>query len=410
MNTCDTCLLCTKESRLQAFNNIKNKFSAEKNFQYNPAEDSYPETMLLGLTNRCNLSCPYCFVHQNQTDMTLEVAEQAIKWLKSNHQKRNFQDRMGVTFFGGEPLLMYNEIIVPLVEKYSSEIDFTITTNGVLLDEDKVDFFRKYRIQPLLSFDGVPEVQNSQRPGKNCNSFNEVLNNIPYLLLRLPDTVMRATITKDSIPYLYDTVIMAEQLNFKKIVFCPNAYEDWDSETEKELFNQFNKIGLYIYKNLRENNFDTIRVDPICARYSDIMSMSKNSLYFNNHLHRCGLGTTTCAITPTGDIVPCQEKISNPTTILGNIWDGIDFTKHEEYLRNYFERVNSLKCDKECSDREKLVCLSDICPSRLEDLNYTFSTSQCAFIRTALKVAGRLHFLCSNSVFPHIREYFGEED
>jgi uncharacterized protein len=393
MSTCASC-------RLQAFNNIKNKYAAEQEFHYEPAR---PQVMLLGVTNRCNLSCPYCFVHQNSVDMSLETAEQAIQWYKTNNPEHPM-----VTFFGGEPLLRFDEIIVPLVEKYHSEIEFCLTTNGVLLDEDKVDFFRKYNIQPLLSFDGPPQVQNTQRPGKTCNSFNEVLKNIPYLLLRLPNTLMRATITKNSIPYLYETVLMAEQLNFKKVTFCPNAYEDWDIETEEELYNQFNKIGLYIYKNLRENNFNTIKVDPICARYSDIMKI--DNLRFNNCLQRCGLGTTTCSITPYGQIIPCQEKTSNPTVILGDIWKGIDFQKHEEYLRDYFEKVNNLQCDKGCSDREKLICLSDICPSRLEDLGYVFSSAQCAFIRTALRVAGRLNYLCANSSFAHIRNYFGEDD
>ena len=221
---------------------------------------------------------------------------------------------------------------------------------------------------------------------------------------------MRSTVTKESIPYMYESVLMAQELGFKKIVFCPNAYENWDKETELALYEQLNKIGLHIYKGLRNQNFETIMVDPLNVRFSDINKALTEDLYFNNSIERCGLGTTTCAITPTGDIVPCQEKISNPTIILGNVYDGINQQIHQDYLTDYYTKVNNLECDKGCDNRSKLICLSDICPSRLEDLDYTFSTSQCAFIRMSTKVAGHLHLLCSGSIFPHIREFFGEED
>ena len=186
--------------------------------------------MLLSLTNRCNLSCEYCFVKQNPQDMTLEIAEKAIAILLDNCKLKNEKPR--INFFGGEPLLKYEELIIPIVEKYHQQISFGITTNGILLNEDVVDFFYKYGVKVLLSFDGVPEVQNKQR----SNSYSQVLNNIPYLLFRLPNTAMRSTVTKYSIPYLYDTVLMAEECGFKKISFCPNAYEDWDKEIENIMY------------------------------------------------------------------------------------------------------------------------------------------------------------------------------
>ena len=408
--SCTSCTTCTIEDRKCAFNTFKDKYAQTNEFQYNFVNDAHPEVIMLGLTNRCNLSCTYCFVNQNPLDMTFQIAEDSIKWLQSNYKIKNLDRKMSVNFFGGEPLLLYDEIIRPLVLKYQDEIAFGITTNGILLDEDKVDFFFQHNIQPLLSFDGVPEVQNCQRISHTCNSFKTVLNNIPYLLLRFPQTVMRSTVTKESIPHMYDSVLMAQELGFKKIVFCPNAYEDWDKETELELYEQLNKIGLHIYKGLRNQEFDTIMVDPLNVRFSDINKALTEDLYFNNSVNRCGLGTTTCAITPIGDIVPCQEKISNPTIVLGNIYEGINQQIHQDYLTDYYAKVNNLECDKGCDNRSKLICLSDICPSRLEDLDYTFSTSQCAFIRMSTKVAGHLHLLCSGSIFPHIREFFGEED
>ena len=396
------CSTCTAEKRLQEFEKSKEKYSALTSFCYNFKIHSMPTTILLGLTNRCNLACDYCFVNQNEIDMTYEIAEKSVEWALNN-QKQKPEYKVSINFFGGEPLLKFDEIIKPLIEKYSEQVTFNITTNGVLLNEDIVDFFYKYNVGILLSFDGVPEVQNKQR----SNSFNQVLNNIPYLLLRFPNVTMRSTITKYSIPYLYDTVLMAQELGFKKVSFCPNAFEDWDKETEKKLLEQFKKIGLFIYKGLR-NNQEMIRVDPLSKFYSNIEAALTNQLFFNNHIMRCGLGTTTCAITPNGDIIPCQEKTSCPTVILGNIVDGINPKIHKEFLKNYFERINSITCDLGCSEKERLNCLSEVCPSRLEDLNFTLSTAQCAYIRSATSVANRLHYLCNHSSNSLIRNYFQE--
>lgn len=401
--TCVDCSTCTAECRLETFEQFRDEYSAINSFKYNPNIHSKPTNMLLGLTNRCNLNCSYCFVSQNEQDMSLEIAEQALQWLKSNNE--NNEELPTVGFFGGEPLLKFNDIIKPLVEKYSKEFNWSITTNGILLNEDIVDFLYKYDIIPLLSFDGVPEVQNKQR----SNSFNTILKNIPYLLLRFPNITMRATVTKDSIPYLYDTVLMAEELGFKHIFFCENAFENWEKNLEPILLDQFNKIGLHIYKNLI-NNKPTIKVDPIQRIFKSLTLAQKNNLFFNNEILRCGLGTTSCAITPEGKIIPCQEKISTPNTILGDIQNGIDIQIHKNYLINYFNKVNNIKCDKGCNTKDRLICLSHLCPSRLEDLNYNISTATCMFSRMAIKVALRLHFLCANSSKINIRLYFEEED
>ena len=223
--------------------------------------------MLLGLTDNCNLACSYCFVKQKPLEMTYEIAEKSVEWLLSNHSN---DSTPLVTFFGGEPLLKYDDIIVPIVEKYKEKITFSITTNGTLLDEDKVDFFFKNNVGILLSFDGVKEVQNTQRVGKEINSFDTVRDNIPYLLLRFPNTTMRMTLTKLAIPHLYDTILLAEEFGFKNITFCPNAYEDWDWDDAVTYEDQLEKIGLHIFKSFYNNNDIAIRVNPLIDYFNNI--------------------------------------------------------------------------------------------------------------------------------------------
>ena len=104
------CENCTNELRSAVFNAFKDKYQAISSFRYSGLEHSHPTTMLLSVTNQCNLKCNYCFVKQNPEEMTLDIAEQAIKWLSINSELKNIP--MSVNFFGGEPLLKFNDIII----------------------------------------------------------------------------------------------------------------------------------------------------------------------------------------------------------------------------------------------------------------------------------------------------------
>lgn len=411
MSCSGNCFSCSPENKNKYFQNVKNRFQAENlsNFTYNFDVYSRPSSMLLGLTDNCNLACSYCFVKQKPLEMTYEIAEKSIEWLLNNHSN---DSTPLVTFFGGEPLLKYSDIIVPIVEKYKEKVNFSITTNGTLLDEDKVDFFYKNNVGILLSFDGIKEVQNTQRAGKEINSFEAVRDNIPYLLLRFPNTTMRMTLTKLAIPHLYDTILLAEEFGFKNITFCPNAYEDWDWDDAVAYEEQLEKIGLHIFKSFYNNNDIAIRVNPLIDYFNNIELGIQGNLHYNNSLMRCGLGTTSCAITPEGQIIPCQEKISCPTWVIGNVFEGIDPKAHETFLKWYINKMNNdFICNRKCVTlKENVHCLNNTCPSRLEDLNFKPSTATCVFNRVTLRIAHRLYLNCQHSIDPKIVDYFSKEE
>lgn len=403
------CEGCTVETREQAFINIRDKYKMIQDFQYSYDEHSKPANAVVSLTDDCCLACSYCFCQQQPNYMSYETAEAVIQWLLSNKQT---EERPSYTFFGGEPLMQFDNIIKPLVEKYYQDIDFSITTNGMLLNEDVVDFLYKYQIQPLLSFDGVPEVQNTQRATKDStSSFEQVLLNIPYLLLRFPKTVMRATLTANSIPYIYENVLMAKELGFQNITFCPNDFETWGKPEEEKLKEQFEQVALNIYSDFLHDKMP-IKVLCITDFFEKIDLASNEELRFNNAINRCGLGTTVCGIAPNGDIVPCQEKTSCASQhAIGNVLNGgIDPQKHQAFLEDYFNKVNNVSCSLGCSDRQKLLCISDLCPSRLEDLNFQLGSPHCAFVRVLDKIVARLYFLCNHSINPLMRHYFTESE
>lgn len=365
-----------------SFKDFEKQYTNVNSIKY---EIGKPYSMLLGLTNRCNMRCPYCFETHNNNDMTLEIAENAMEWFLSTANPHT------VAFFGGEPLLKYEEIIVPIVEKYHDKIQFDITTNGALLDEDKIDFFRKYNITPLLSFDGVSEVQNKQRPGCGFNSFFTVLKNIPYYLLRFPEGMVRSTLTKDSIPYLYESVKFLYNLGFKYISFYPNTFEDWDDNTFFKYEKQLTLIGEWVYTKMPDVPHIT-NLEKAIYKVDNIDNLS-----IDNEIQRCGMGTISCSVTFDGKIIPCQEKLPNPNHIIGNIYEGIDKAKVEEYIQWYLKQIQNIKCPEKCDNKIHLLCKSVACPSRLEDLNFKLSTSHCYSNIALYRLAMRLNYLCGHT-------------
>lgn len=372
------CLDCGKCS----FDDFEKQYTSKNSYSI-----GNPQAMLLGITNRCNMACPYCFEKHNDHDMKLETAISAVEWFLSVSKIK----KPTIAFFGGEPLLKFDEIIVPIVEKYNEMISFDITTNGVLLDEDKVDFFRKYGITPLLSFDGIKEVQNSQRPRIGFNSYDTVMRNIPYYLLRFPNGSARSTLTKNSIPHIVESVKLLYDVGFKNIGFYVNAFEDWTSEDFLKYDEQLTLLGEWLYTNIPNV--------PHITNLEKSMEKVRNidKLTIDNRVDRCGMGTVSCAITYDGKIIPCQEKISNPTTVIGDIYNGIDIKKAEDYITSYLEKIKDISCNKDCNDKIHLLCKSAVCPSRLEDMNFSLSSSVCYSNKALYRLAMRLEYLCGNT-------------
>lgn len=367
----------------------------------------HPYAGILNLTDACTNACPYCFVSFNKKEMTLKTAIQACEYLLTNALLLN--KKPTVTFFGGEPLLMFDKIIVPIVEKYNGQILFNITTNGTLLTPDKVDFLKRYNIPVLLSFDGVKEVQDVARPlCSGSSSFEAIMKNIPYAVEQLGyNIVMRSTLTKQSLPYLYKNFLLANDLGFKSWSFAVNAYEEWNKDDTDKLIKELDKITHDIAIALH-NGQEIVRVNTICAYFNKIREIEENPSYFiDNKLFRCGMGTTGVGIDCDGNLVPCQEKNSKYDHIIGNVFTGIDKEEHEKYLKWYMDFMQNWNCDKPCNNNVKAICLNDLCPSRMEDLGQqTPATASCAINQALHKTVSRLYLKYAYSCNPYIRNYY----
>ena len=340
-----------------------------KKFEYKE-EYKYPRTIMLNLTDDCNLACKYCFVEQHPHNMSLETAKDAIQYTYNNikylKEKNLLQDLMNpkkdgtiryhINFFGGEPLLRYNQVIVPLVEyvetTYPNIFEFGITTNVTLLDKEKVDFFAQHKIGILTSIDGAEITQCYNRPCRNGdNSFKLVEKNIKYYLEKNPTGCFRSTGYAPTIQYLFDNYLYAESLGFKNYALVLNERDEWTEEQKAILQNQIYKIQFYRFKQKINGipPMNCLQLELTNDGFPHLFDTDCNSTIGQDNVLRCGLGTLSCAIGWDGKIYGCQQDVSlNDKNIfyIGDIYNGIDVDRHTKLLSKYCQDINTPVLDK----------------------------------------------------------------
>ena len=361
-------------------------------FEYKE-EYKYPTCACLNVTDDCNLACVYCFVQQKPNFMTLDVAKQAIDYLVNNlNNKRkldpNDDSIVNISFFGGEPTIMWEKIILPTVEyaesTYPGLVHFDITTNGTLLNAERIKYLKEHDISILLSIDGPKEVQDKNRPCKNGQGSFELLSkNIPLILENFPHTTFRSTISQYSCEHMFDSYLFAIQQGFSNIFFCPNVREKWSEENKNKLHEQINKIFTYFILSFM-NGEQPIQCTAIDTAFQRILEHDLqvhynefNTLNPNRRKTRCGLGTTSIAISHNGDLFSCQEQNSRDTNeyfYIGNIYEGINEKLHYNILNDY-DKPEELICENKklcenCLLRQ--TCIDDMCPSVSYDMFNTF--------------------------------------
>ena len=288
------------------------------------------------LTNQCNLKCPYCFVNQNVEKMPFNIALDAAKFLIRNSKDIGYTPN--ITFFGGEPLLEWDSVIVPLTkyirEEYKEPFNLSITSNCILMTEEKLNFMKENNIGLLFSIDGDQETQDINRPfhsGKS--SFDMLIDKIPMILKYYPNMTFRATIHKPTAHLTFDNMKFAIQQGYNNMFFIPNVFDDW-SEDDKDILRwQVSMFGDYFIKNARHgkiihlNNLD--RIFPLITKINEAYKNKSGRPLIK---HKCGLGTGAGAsISPDGKIYACQEMVTNDSTFLiGDIYNGENQEKRKQ--------------------------------------------------------------------------------
>lgn len=363
-----------------------------------------PTNAVLNLTDECTHRCKMCFVNFNPRRMEYSTAKAAVEFVIKNNEGKDTTP--SIIFFGGEPLLEFESIIVPLIKEYGGQINWSITTNGLLLDEDKIDFFRNNKVNILFSFDGDRFTQNLQRPLKNGEgSFDVNVKNIPYYVLRYPYSEMRATVTKESIPHLYENFLFAKNMGFHCVDFIMDSRSEiiYTEDDEKELEKQLNKIAVSIITDLILGHERIIQFNGLINAFTRIESQDTQPI-FNTSIHRCGTGVTSVGVGVDGRIFPCQEQSSCADDDIGDVFNGISPEKHFLHLKKFEDTVTKLG-EKMNSNAINLFTANQFCPNRLLH-DGELGEGHLLMSKVLYKVAYRLRLNHSNSPNKRVYKYF----
>lgn len=298
---------------------------------------SYPVKPIMNaivmLTNQCNCRCEYCFEARGTERMTFDISKDVLNFLHSSGSKSP-----GFTFFGGEPMLEFDAIIEPLVEYsktiYDRPTRFAMTTNGTLFTKERLDFFKANNIRFMLSMDGNRTAQSGNRPLRDGrNSFDVVMQQVPYILELWPDQSFRETLTVRNASSLLDDILFFEEIGCTNLMIVPDLFEDWSASAVAAIEEQVCLYEAYILKNFRCG-----RRPLLTHEYSMAFKRILAAHNFKNHERRrmgrcagcnqCGFGVRgNASITPSGDIFGCHHispMHRDSLFYIGNIYDGVD--------------------------------------------------------------------------------------
>lgn len=311
-------------------------------------------SVMLVLTHACNLRCRYCFVEKQPEYMTYETALDAVHFLVENSKISNVNP--SINFFGGEPMIMWDKIIEPLTtyirKEYGNLFGISLTTNGTLLTEERLQFMRDHRIGFLLSVDGGKETQDYNRPKVSGEgSFDEVSKWFAPLLGLQPNATFRMTSIPKTCHRLFEDIMFAEQTGFKNFFTVPNVFEQWNDEAKDALREQVDLYTDYYIAMYRQGK-NPIKFNTLEDTFKEINLINQagrtgafRTLRSCQACGKCGLGASRFAsIHPNGDVFGCQEMTSNAGAdsifYIGNIHSGIENDRRQVLMDMYDSQVS----------------------------------------------------------------------
>ncbi len=346
-----------KTAVLEAFEDIEELIEEEALF----TEDIYEKyicnfksrqtvvkALCLNVTHACNLACRYCFAAEGEYRgrrglMSYEVGKQALDFLIQNSGNRK---NLEVDFFGGEPLMNF-EVIRKLVvygreqeKRYNKKFRFTLTTNGILLNDEIMEFVNQEMSNVVLSIDGRKAVNDLMRPFRNGKGSYDVI--LPKYL-ELADSrnqtnyYVRGTFTHNNLDFSEDVRHLVEmgfkQISMEPVVSLPEEPYAIQEEDILKIYEEYDKLARYMIERKREGkgfHFFHFMID-LSGGPCVIKRMSG-----------CGFGTEYLAVTPWGDLYPCHQFVGEDKFLMGNVFEGVKKTE----LRDEFKCCNVYAKDK----------------------------------------------------------------
>ena len=310
------------------------------------------KALCLHIAHDCNLACKYCFAeegeyHGRRALMSYEVGKKALDFLIANSGTRR---NLEVDFFGGEPLMNW-QVVKDLVaygreqEKlHDKHFRFTVTTNGVLLNDDIQEFINKEMDNVVISLDGRKEVNDRMRPFRNGKGSYDLI--VPkfqkFAKSRAgKDYYVRGTFTRNNLDFSEDVKHFADlgfdQMSIEPVVGAEDEPYAIRKEDLPKIMEEYDKLAVEMirrHKSGEDFNFFHFMIDleggPCVAK----------------RLSGCGSGTEYLAVTPWGDFYPCHQFVGNEKFLLGNVDEGILNTDIRDEFKccNVYAKEKCRKC------------------------------------------------------------------
>ena len=309
------------------------------------------KALCLHVAHTCNLNCSYCFAsqgkyHGERAIMSYEVGKRALDFLVENSGMRH---NLEVDFFGGEPLMNFD--VVKQLVAYARSIEkeknknfrFTLTTNGVLIDDDVIDFANKEMSNVVLSLDGRKEIHDRFRVDYAGNgSWEKIVPKFQRLVNARgrKGYYMRGTFTHANPDFLEDIRAMLDlgftELSMEPVVTAPDDPSALTEADRRIVMEQYEKLAELMLKRDAEGKPFT---------FYHYMIDLKGGPCIYKRISGCGSGTEYMAVTPWGDLYPCHQFVGDEKFKLGDIWHGVDNTT----IQNEFASCN-VYAREECRD------------------------------------------------------------
>ncbi len=310
------------------------------------------KALCLHIAHTCNLNCSYCFAsqgkyHGDRAVMSFEVGKRALDFLVENSGTRR---NLEVDFFGGEPLLNFD--VVKQLVAYARSIEkecnknfrFTLTTNGMLIDDDVIDFANREMSNVVLSLDGRKEIHDRFRVDYNGKgSFDTIVPKFQKLVEARggKNYYMRGTFTHANPDFLEDIKTMLDlgftELSMEPVVCASGDPAELTSEDIEIVKEQYEKLAELMLERREKGNPFTF--------YHYMLDLKGGPCIYKR-ISGCGSGTEYLAVTPWGDLYPCHQFVGDESFKLGNIYDGVtNLEKQNEFANcNVYSREECRSC------------------------------------------------------------------
>lgn len=323
----------------------------DKNYKMAIEDRPIIKALCINIAHDCNLRCQYCFAGQGgygqwRMLMSFDVARRAVDFLIAHSGPR---EHCELDFFGGEPLMNWHVVqqtidyVHKQEKKHGKKIKMSLTTNGLLLDKEKVKYLTDNHISLILSLDGRKEMHDRMRPGVHGEgTYDEIVKNLQYCVANRKgeEYYVRGTFTGYNMDFTTDVIDMIDK-GFPAVSMEPVVGEDTADYSIKEedlprVKAEYDRLAkLFIEREEEGRPFFFFHFN---------MDLWKGPC-LPKRLRGCGAGHEYLAVVPNGDIYPCHQFVGRDGYVIGNVYEGL---KNFKMMRDF--RMNHVFSKLECVD------------------------------------------------------------